>query len=157
PPAQQTPKPPAAEKPPAAQPPNAPDWQTAAGGKMAFEVSSMKRGSFVPPSFPLDVGDSFTPTGGRFIANFPLLQLITFAYKFAPAPQQREFWAGQLPDWASSSAERYTIEGKAPIENPTKDQFRLMMQSLLADRFKVAIHFETRQGPILALTLATPG
>jgi uncharacterized protein (TIGR03435 family) len=32
-----------------------------------------------------------------------------------------------------------------------------MMQSLLADRFKWAIHFETQQVPVLALTLIKSG
>jgi len=139
------------------QSPAAQDWQAAAGGKMAFEVASVKRGALVPPSFPLDVGDAFTPTGGRFVANFPLLQFIMFAYKFSPAPDQRDRWTGEIPEWASSSAERWTIEAKAPLNNPTKDQFRLMMQTLLAERFKVAVHFETREGPMLALTLVRSG
>ena len=34
---------------------------------------------------------------------------------------------------------------------------RLMMQSLLADRFKLAVHFETREVPVFALTLVKPG
>ena len=34
---------------------------------------------------------------------------------------------------------------------------RLMMQSLLADRFQLRIHFEPRQVPVLALTLIKPG
>ena len=34
---------------------------------------------------------------------------------------------------------------------------RLMMQSLLADRFKLAVHFETREVPVLALVLVKPG
>jgi uncharacterized protein (TIGR03435 family) len=34
---------------------------------------------------------------------------------------------------------------------------RLMMQSLLADRFKLAVHFETRVGPALAMMLAKAG
>ncbi len=34
---------------------------------------------------------------------------------------------------------------------------RLMMQSLLADRFKLAIHFETREATVLALELVEPG
>jgi uncharacterized protein (TIGR03435 family) len=42
------------------------------------------------------------------------------------------------------------IEAKAD-GNPTKDQMRLMMQSLLADRFKLAVHFETQEQPVLAL------
>jgi uncharacterized protein (TIGR03435 family) len=32
-----------------------------------------------------------------------------------------------------------------------------MMQSLLAERFKLAAHFETREGPVFALTLVKPG
>jgi uncharacterized protein (TIGR03435 family) len=34
---------------------------------------------------------------------------------------------------------------------------RLMMQSPLAERFKLAVHFETNDGPVLALTLVKPG
>jgi bla regulator protein blaR1 len=33
----------------------------------------------------------------------------------------------------------------------------LMMQSLLADRFKLRVHFETRDGPVFALTLVRTG
>jgi uncharacterized protein (TIGR03435 family) len=133
------------------------DWQTAAGGKMAFDVASVKQGEFVLPSFPLDGGDAFTATGGRFIANFPLVNLMMFAYKFYPSPGQRDALNKQLPDWAHFPSVRFTIEGKAPINNPTKDQFRLMVQSLLADRFKLAVHFETRESSIFALTLVNPG
>ena len=32
-----------------------------------------------------------------------------------------------------------------------------MMQSLLADRFKLRVHFEPREVPVLALTLVKPG
>ena len=34
---------------------------------------------------------------------------------------------------------------------------RLMMQSLLADRFKLGVHFETHEGPVYALALVKPG
>jgi uncharacterized protein (TIGR03435 family) len=61
----------------------------------------------------------------------------------------------QLPKWAVT--ERFDIEAKAPGANPTKDQFRLMMQSLLADRFKLTVHTETRQIPVFALELAKTG
>jgi bla regulator protein blaR1 len=59
----------------------------------------------------------------------------------------------KLPKWANSS---YLIEAKAD-GNPTKDQMRVMMQSLLADRFKLRVHFDTREGPVLALLLVEPG
>src|SRR5580698_8653909 len=51
-----------------------PDWQTKAGGKMTFEVASVKptRGQAGPPSFPINVGEAYRPTGGYFRADFPL-------------------------------------------------------------------------------------
>jgi uncharacterized protein (TIGR03435 family) len=50
----------------------------------------------------------------------------------------------------------FDIEARAE-GNPTKDQMRLMAQSLLADRFKLRVHFETREGPVFALSLVRPG
>jgi hypothetical protein len=40
------------------------------------------------------------------------------------------------------SANFYDIDARAD-GNPTKEQMRVMMQSLLADRFKLKVHFET--------------
>lgn len=56
----------------------------------------------------------------------------------------------QLPKWVRDGD--YVIDAKAE-GNPTKDQMRVMMQSLLADRFKLKVHFETKEVPVLALTL----
>jgi len=134
----------------------APDWQTAAGGKRAFEVASVKldSGPFRSPNFPLDSGDAYRPVGGRFSADFPLATYLSFAYKLSLSSDQRQAMLANLPDWVSS--ERYAIEARAE-GNPTKDQMRLMMQALLAERFKVAAHFETRVFPAFALSLAKPG
>jgi uncharacterized protein (TIGR03435 family) len=41
--------------------------------------------------------------------------------------------------------------------NTTKDQMRLMMQALLADRFKLALHYETQETQVLVMTLMKPG
>ena len=79
---------------------------------------------------------------------------ITFAYKLWPTQQQGEALLAQLPKWARE--ESIVIEAKAD-GNPTKDQMRLMVQSLLADRFKLTLHFERRQTPVFALALAKPG
>ena len=57
------------------------------------------------------------------------------------------------PDWVRS--DHYDIEARAAGQ-ATKDQMRLMMQSLLAERFKLAVHWETRQAPVFALVDATP-
>jgi bla regulator protein BlaR1 len=140
----------------AAQPPAAPEWQIAAGGKMAFEVASIKPdpGPFRPPNFPLDPGEAYRPVGGRFSADFPLTTYITFAYKLSLSQDQRQAMIAHLPSWVA--AERFDIQARAE-GNPTKDQMRLMMQSLLADRFKLAVHFESQVVPVLALVLVKPG
>jgi uncharacterized protein (TIGR03435 family) len=53
--------------------------------------------------------------------------------------------------------DNYAIQAKAPIGHPTKDQMRLMIQSLLAERFKLRAHFENQQVSVLALTLIKQG
>jgi bla regulator protein BlaR1 len=137
---------------------DAEDWQTKAGGKMSFEVASIKqdKGTFKPPNFPLDPGDAYAATGGRFNADFPLTVYIQFAYKFSQTRDQRQAMLARLPKWVAE--DRFNIQAKAPIGNPTKDQMRLMMQALLAERFNLAVHFETQEdAPVLALVLAKPG
>jgi uncharacterized protein (TIGR03435 family) len=136
-----------------AQSPDVPDWQTAAGGKMAFEVASVKpTKEFKIPAFPLDSGDAKTP-GGRFSMSFPLSAYISFAYKLSPS-EMRTAALEQLPKGIGTDL--FEIEARG-AGDPTKDQMRLMMQALLADRFKLAVHFESREGPVMALMLVKPG
>jgi uncharacterized protein (TIGR03435 family) len=61
----------------------------------------------------------------------------------------------QFPEWAVR--DRFDINARTNSPNPTKDDLRLMVQSLLQDRFKLAVHRETRRVPVLALTLAKAG
>jgi bla regulator protein BlaR1 len=139
-------------------------WETAAGGKMAFEVASVKpTDSFPPPNFPLDAGDGFAsmvdgrlgpPAGNRFSASMTLATYISFAYKLMLTRDQEQSMIARLPKWVAT--DRFEIQARA-AGNPTKDQMRLMVQSLLADRFKLAVHFETQEVPVLALTLIKPG
>jgi uncharacterized protein (TIGR03435 family) len=137
-----------------------PQWQIDAGGKMAFDVASVKQnladGSASPPhaNVQLDPTEKYTPTGGLFsVGNMPLTTCIAFAYKLTP--YQLQVLRAKLPGWAASG--RYDIEARAAQPNPTKDQMRLMLQSLLADRFKVQVHMETRQIPVFVMTLAKVG
>lgn len=139
-----------------------PQWEIDAGGKMAFEVASVKQNkSGLPPrgdprhtNIPLGQGDTYSPTGGLIlITNFPLPPLIGFAYKLDSF--EGNAMHGKLPNWAAG-ADRFDIEARG-LANATKDQMRLMMQSLLADRFKLVAHFETHEEPIYNLVLAKPG
>jgi bla regulator protein blaR1 len=141
---------------PAIRAQDATDWQTSAGGKMAFEVASIKpsKGEYVPSNFPLTPWDDYSPTNGRLRADSTLAGYIGFAYKlWSNDVQSREF--SRLPKWVDT--DRYTIEARAATGDPTKDQMRLMVQSLLADRFRLAVHFEARDVPVFELRLAKPG
>jgi uncharacterized protein (TIGR03435 family) len=135
------------------------NWEKVAGGKMSFEVASAKENksgvsaSNRPSSnIPLDAQNLYAPTGGLFSAtNFPLLEYMRFAYKLTPEQSQALY---SQVSWANT--DRWDIQGRAS-GNPTKDQMRLMLQTLLADRFKLSLHFETRQLPAFALVLNKPG
>src|SRR5579884_1780205 len=72
-----------------------------------------------------------------------------------PSPEQMRAMTAHLPKWVT--ADGFDIEARAPNSNVTKDQMRLMMQSFLAERFRLAAHFETPTLPVLALILAKPG
>jgi uncharacterized protein (TIGR03435 family) len=148
---------------PAVRAQDATDWQTKAGGTMAFEVASVKLSQpDARPSanFPLDPSDSFQAVrtnerpNGRFSATSQLSSYISFAYKLRLTRGQLDAMISHLPKWVSTDL--FEIQARAP-GNPTKDQMRLMMQALLAERFRLAVHFETHEIPVLAMTLDKPG
>lgn len=149
-------------------------WEKAAGGKQRFEVASVrenKSGADQSSNFELDGNgnlywvmnrdDKTAPEGNLFHAtNAPLIRYIIFAFKLNGTQElalRLKFWAGlgvDVPAWAAHT--NYDIEARAPA-GATKDQMRLMMQSLLAERFKLAVHRETRQAPVFAMLLEKPG
>jgi uncharacterized protein (TIGR03435 family) len=58
------------------------------------------------------------------------------------------------PGWLAS--EPYDIEAKIP-PGTTKDQFRQMLQNLLAERFKLKLHVESRDFPVFELVVGKNG
>jgi len=94
--------------------------------------------------------------GGRFNSvNVPARFLITFSY------QLQGFQLVGGPDWVAN--DRFDIiakmEGDPPPTPPGAgpDPMMLAMRSLLADRFKLVMHKETRELDIYALVMAKPG
>ena len=83
------------------------------------------------------------PGGERFTAtNAPLIMLIVLAYKVQP-----NHIVG-MPK--SLNRTGYDIEAKS--EHPVnRDRMMIMLQSLLADRFKLALHRETKELPVYEL------
>lgn len=135
------------------------DWERAAGGKMSFDVASIKRHPYDPASrayypranFSLSENNSYKPTGGLLSTeDMPVNTYVRFAYKLTGYEASRL----EYPTWARD--EHFDIEARAPA-NATKDQMRLMMQSLLAARFKLAVHWENRKTPVYSVTLAKMG
>jgi bla regulator protein BlaR1 len=134
-----------------------PAWQEAAGGQMSFEVAAIHpamAGTHIRSSVALNIDDESVPPNGHFLAEGTLKSFIDFAYKIMPAHDQEQSIFGALPKWVSS--EKFVINATASGK-ATKDQMRLMMQSLLADRFGLRVHFEIRTEPVFALVLITPG
>ena len=129
------------------------EWEKAAGGKMEFEVASIHPAE-AGASWRSNIGffdDGPIPPGGHLKADVSLPAYIEFAYKIMLMPEQEQTMISHLPKWVGTQS--FAIEAKAPTADSTKDQMRLMMQSLLADRFKLVVHFETQEQPALALVL----
>jgi uncharacterized protein (TIGR03435 family) len=149
------------------------DWEKAAGGTQSFDVASVRENKTGGPStssFPLDSGNAYftidksykpDPQSSLFSAkNQPLLRYLVFAYKLSGTQElalRFDYYKGvelHVPGWVRN--DHFDIAARAPA-SATKDQMRLMMQSLLAERFKLALRWEMRQAPVFALVLEKPG
>jgi uncharacterized protein (TIGR03435 family) len=85
---------------------------------------------------------------GRFTAeNSSLDELIRFAY---------QLYDYQLvgPRWLNDDSVCFDIEAKGPAGS-SQAQVRLMLQALLVERFKLAVHRETRTLPVYELVSAS--
>ena len=95
-------------------------------------------------------GSSIRGSAGRLtMENVPLKKATLWAYGI---PDDREY-ALVGPDWLTT--ERYDIQATFPPG--VQADVRKMMQALLAERFKLRLHLETRQMPIYALMVAKSG
>jgi uncharacterized protein (TIGR03435 family) len=122
-----------------------PDWIAfAQTPRPAFDVASIK----------LHPGQTDGVTfadreGGRLnVVNNPIFNIIDNAYGIS------KYQLIGAPDWVDS--ERYDIEARGPATAGHKEMM-LMVQTLLADRFAMRAHFETRDMPAYILTVAKGG
>jgi uncharacterized protein (TIGR03435 family) len=100
--------------------------------------------------------------GGRFVSSgIPLRMVISIAYNVG-------FQSVRLsggPDWITSIDGVYDIEATAPpglipagLPSKERDEkLKLMLQSLLADRFKLKIRRETKELPVYAVVVGKGG
>ena len=131
---------------------------------LAFDVASIKPAS----GDEHRVGFMVQPGGGLRTSGTTLKNLLTFAYDV------RDFQLSGGPGWISS--DRYDIlakvdrAGNSPdgsldnLRNMTdsqrqtfEEQLRQRLQALLADRFQLKIHRDTKEAAVYALVVAKNG
>lgn len=150
----------------------------ATGPLPSFEVASVRpwRRAPVPPPPPGEKiitekvimvdpssGGQRGQSSDRVHVIMPISILIATAYNL-PLGSKRILGG---PDWTNDNVDQYEIQAKidtsqfAAMQKMTplqqREQVALMEQSLLADRFKLNVHFETREMPAYALILAKGG
>ena len=113
--------------------------------RLSFEVASIR------PAAPPEMGRiriGMNADGGMLrYTNVSLREVIRVAYRV------KDFQI-EGPDWLGN--DRFDIQAKFP-EGATQDQVPEMLQSLLADRFKLSLHRETKEHAIYALVVGKDG
>jgi uncharacterized protein (TIGR03435 family) len=122
---------------------------------VAFEVATVKPAA--PPQmggggrvmFSMGTrGGPGTNDPGRWTCNnCTIKMLLTQGYDVKP-------YQLTTPGWMDS--ERYEISAKVP-DGTTKEQFQLMIQNLLADRFKLTLHRDSKEMQMFDLVVAKGG
>ena len=108
----------------------------------AFEVASVKQNK----SGDQRVMVQMPPTGRYTATNIPLRLLLRQAFDV------QDFQIVGGPNWLAS--DRFDITAKTPEGVTGPEQVRRMLRALLAERFKLVTHNETREMPIYSLVVA---
>jgi uncharacterized protein (TIGR03435 family) len=124
---------------------------------VALMAAALARGEALPSFEAATVKPSLAGTGGNNIgasaetitmSNATLAICLKFAYGVQDS---------QILGPVSLNTERYNIVGKAAGAVSDQGQFRLMMQSLLAERFHLAVHRENKEMSVYALVVGKSG
>jgi uncharacterized protein (TIGR03435 family) len=122
----------------------------------AFEVASIKPTGLDLMKLAAQVRAGETPAIGvkvdRSRATYTFMslkELIVTAYDVKP-------FQISGPDFLNDASVRWDIVAKMP-DGATPDQAPKMLQALLAERFKLALHRETKEMPVMALVVASGG
>jgi uncharacterized protein (TIGR03435 family) len=115
--------------------------------KLEFEVATVKPAAPNPTIVGINGGPGTRDPGRVNYRAMRLADLLSFAYHV-------KTFQISGPSWVSS--ERYDITATVP-EGTTKEQFAVMLQNLLLDRFKIKLHHETKEFPLYELSVAKNG
>jgi uncharacterized protein (TIGR03435 family) len=127
---------------------NAPVIEAQSPATARFDVASIIPTSQQGPDMQ-GLGEVGILPGGHLRAEkVQLRYFVQNAYGIKP------FQISGGPAWINSA--HYDIDAKAD-GNPKPSQMRLMMQTLLEERFKLKVHHETKQLPVYELVVAKGG
>lgn len=117
----------------------------------SFEVASVRLANAIMTSPATTTGGPGTADPGRVtLTQMPMKSLIARAYGL-------DLDEIDGPAWLSDLRERgYTITATMPADT-TREQFRLMLQNLLAERFHLKVHREVRSFRGYELIVASGG
>jgi len=122
--------------------------QPPAAAPQSFEVASIK------PSAPVTDGRMMvrmeTTPGGRWNASG-----VTVSMLIQQAYDVRSYQIIGGPGWLNT--ERYDIVAKAETPDINRESVRVLLQSLLAERFNLQTHRETKELPIYELVIGKDG
>ena len=123
-------------------------------GSPAFEVASIKPSN--PQGGPMEINGLHTYPGGRIVCRG-----CTLEYLMEQAFDIQAFQLSGGPGWMN--VDRFEIEARPPASSlsskanplsskaaPNAEQ-RQMLETLLADRFQMAVRREVKQGPVYVL------
>jgi uncharacterized protein (TIGR03435 family) len=118
--------------------------QVPGAAQLSFEVASIRPNNSGSGSSGTSINE-----GGRFIAtNVTVKTLLIRAYKL----QEYQLIGG--PPWLGT--DHYDISAK-PEDKASEDEVIEMMKILLAERFKLKVHHETRELPVYVLSVGKNG
>src|SRR5262252_2596744 len=126
--------------------------QAPADGSYSFEVATLKQNK----SGERGGGIRRLPGGRVTVTNMPARALVTFAYQLG----QYQLVGG--PGWLTDDKFDITakIEGNPEWEGPGSgkpDPIQVAMRKLLAERFHLKLHTESRELDAYALVMVKPG
>jgi uncharacterized protein (TIGR03435 family) len=113
-----------------------------------FDVASIK------PMQPSGKEDTTVHPGSVTMRNVRLRAIIRWAYDLKEFQVAAPAWMG-APGWLGPDIDRFEVLAKTSEGTPVP-RMREMMQALLAERFHLAVHRETREMAVFVMTAPKP-
>jgi len=118
--------------------------QTEAKAPQSFEVASIKPSAETGNRVMIGISP-----GGRYTAS-----AVNVKFLIQQAYDVRDYQIQGGPNWLASA--RFDIVAKAETPQLDREKLKPLLQSLLAERFNLQIHRETRELPTYALVVGGP-